>query len=332
MSAPRSFWKLVVSLSLLAVSLPARAADPPQDVGHPESVGLQVRILADRLAAGYEKRPGGGRYERWAVVPFGELGPDVEKHQLGQVVAAELQHSLQADHGFFCIERLRLASVVKELALAQAGLVDESKAHQVGTMAGADALVTGTIGQLGANYVVNARAVSVADGTVLASAQVSIAASGLITLASDSVVLRSRSDAVFRSLIVPGWGQMYNRQADKGAFIMAGSVALAAVGITFAILGETTEHQYDTSTPSNPGPCKGQAGELFPTCVQNLRSTAQSRYLLADGFFAGLGVLYIYNIIDAAAFGGPRPTTEGAQAGRLQLGLSANGVSVRGGF
>ena len=327
-------WARYLTLCLCLVGLPllAQAAGAPEDAGHPESVGLQVRILADRLAAGYDKRPGGGRYDRWAVVPFGELGDEVQKHQLGQVVAAELQHSLQTDHGFFCIERLRLASVVKELALAQAGLVDDSKAHQVGTMAGADALVTGTIGQLGDQYVVNARAVSVADGTVLASARVNIAASGLITLASDSVVLRTRSDAVFRSMLVPGWGQMYNHQPDKGTFLMAAAVALAAVGVTFAVLGETTERSYNTVTPSNPGPCKGQGAELFPTCVQNLRSTAQSRYLVADGFFAGLGVLYIYNIIDAAASGGPRPSAEGTQVTRLQLGVSADGVSVRGGF
>ena len=211
-------------------------------------------------------------------------------------------------------------------------LREQRKAHQVGTMAGADALVTGTIGQLGDQYVVNARAVSVADGTVLASARVNIAASGLITLASDSVVLRTRSDAVFRSMLVPGWGQMYNHQPDKGTFLMAAAVALAAVGVTFAVLGETTERSYNTVTPSNPGPCKGQGAELFPTCVQNLRSTAQSRYLVADGFFAGLGVLYIYNIIDAAASGGPRPSAEGTQVTRLQLGVSADGVSVRGGF
>ncbi len=325
-----SYFAALLCTALAAT--PARAASSADDVGRPESVAVQVRVLADRLAAGYDKRPGGGRYDRWAVVPFQEIGKGVQKHQLGQVVAAELQRSLQADHNFFCIERLRLGEIVKEIALAQAGLVDESKAHQIGTIAGADVLVTGTVSELGDLYVVNARAVSVADAAVLASAQVSIKAAGLISLASDSVVLRSRSDAVFRSLIVPGWGQLYNRQGDKGAFIMAGSIALAAVGITFAVLGATAEHSYDTITPTKPGPCSGQGGELFPTCVQNQRNTAQSRYLIADGFFAGLGALYIYNVIDAAAFGGPKPSSEGGTAERLQFGVSPGGVAVRGGF
>ena len=142
---------------------------------------------------------------------------------IGQVVASELEGRLKVDHGFVLVERMQMSRVLEEMQLAQVGLVDESKAPEMGKMLDAQVLVTGTVGQLGDKFVVNARVVSVEEAKVLASAQVTIDAAGLIALSSDAVVLRTKSDAVFRSLIIPGWGQFYNRQQAKGAAIMIAS-------------------------------------------------------------------------------------------------------------
>lgn len=267
--------------------------------GRPSSVQIQVRLLGDRLAAAFKDKPGNGRYERWAVVPFDNQGDDAQKRQLGQVVASELEGRLKVDHGFVLVERMQMSRVLQEMQLAQVGLVDETKAPEMGKMLDAQVLVTGTVGQLGDKFVVNARVVSVEEAKVLASAQVTIDAAGLIALSSDAVVLRTKSDAVFRSLIIPGWGQFYNRQQAKGAAIMIASGALIAGGVTFYVLGNQTESAYRTISKENPGPCADRAIDQLGGCVEAQRVLAESRYGVSRALFVGLGAVYVFNVLDA---------------------------------
>jgi len=174
---------------------------------------------------------------------------------------------------------------------------------------------------------VNARAVSAEEGRVLATAQVTIKAASLVALSSDAVVLRTRSDAVFRSLLIPGWGQFYNRQEQKGTFLMVLSGGLLAGGLTFYALGKTAEKTYNSITPSAPGPCKGATEDRFSACVLDQRATAQSRYQIATGMFIGLGAVYAYNLLDAFLFG-----YKPAKSQVYRFDFSPQGVAVHGSF
>lgn len=308
---------------------------PPDDLGKPGSVEIQTRRLSDKLATAFKDKDGGGRYERWAVVPFSEHGEDVQKRRLGEVVAAQVEGTLKNDHGFICVERMKLAEVVKELQLAQAGLIDEAKAPKVGELAGADVLVVGSVGMLGDRYVVNARAVSASEGKVLAAAQVTIEAKGLVALSSDALVLRTRSDAVFRSLLVPGWGQLYNRQDQKGGLIMFAGGSLLAGGLTFYLLGSSAETEYKLLDPQrHKGVCDGRVGEQFSVCVENQRQVANDRYSTSNTLFAAFGLVYAYNLLDAWLFGyTPDESTRSLYAtGLPSIDVLPNGVAVSGAF
>lgn len=302
--------------------------------GRPSSVQIQVRLLGDRLAAAFKDRPGNGRYERWAVVPFDNQGEDAQKRQLGQVVASELEGRLKVDHGFVLVERMQMSRVLEEMQLAQVGLVDETKAPEMGKMLDAQVLVTGTVGQLGDKFVVNARVVSVEEAKVLASAQVTIDAAGLIALSSDAVVLRTKSDAVFRSLIIPGWGQFYNRQQAKGAAIMIASGALIAGGVTFYVLGNQTESTYRTISKENPGPCADRAIDQLGGCVEAQRVLAESRYGISRALFVGLGAVYVFNVLDAWISGySPDSASASLYASEgLQLELAPGWAGVSSSF
>jgi hypothetical protein len=225
---------------------------------------------------------------------------------------------------------MKLNEIMKELQLGQTGLVDESHAPQVGKLAGADVLVIGSVGQLGDRYVVNARAVSAEEGKVLASAQVPINAAGLVALSSNAIVLRSRSDAVFRSVLIPGWGQWYNRQEQKGTFIMVLSAGLLAGGVTSYVLGKQAERAYTGITPQAPGVCSGRDGDRFTQCVRDQKLTAQSRYNLATGLFIGLGAVYAYNLLDAFLFGYTPSRQMNAEA--FDVAVNPGGVQLRGSF
>lgn len=301
--------------------------------GRPSSVQIQIRLLSDKLAEAFRNKPGNGRYERWAVVPFDNQGDEAAKRQLGEVIGAEVESRLRNDHNLVLVERMQMARVLEEMQLAQVGLVDESNAPEMGKMLDAQVLVTGTVGQLGEKYVVNARVVSVEEAKVLASAQVTIEAEGLIALSSDAVVLRSKSDAVFRSALIPGWGQFYNRQQAKGTAIMIAAGALVAGGVTFYVLGSQTETAYQGISQESLGPCEGRTSEQLGACVEAQRVLAESQYGISRALFIGLGAVYVYNLLDAWLSGYSPSSAESARySDTLRFDVAPGWAGVSGQF
>ena len=284
-----------MAIALFAAVLSAAAVAAPAE-GRPADVAIQVRILGDKLAAGYTSAPGQGRYLRWAVTKFQELGAEPQRQQLGTVVASELENALLHDHSFVMTERLHLAAAMKELSLNEATGVDDKAGEKMAKLAGVDALVIGSVSQLGDSYRVTARVLAVNEGRVSASGEVNIDARGLIALSSDAVVLRSRSGAVFRSVILPGWGQFYNRQQAKGIIVMTAIAGLGAGALTAQLLGLKSLSDYDAPDPRS-GVCAGASD--VPTCVQGFRTTAEGRFALRNYLLIGLGAAWGLNVLDA---------------------------------
>ena len=297
-----------------------------EEVGRPESVEIQVRRLADQLAAGVASRKGQGRYDRWAVTPFSELGDDVKKRHLGEIVAEQVEGSLKRDHGFICVERMKLAKLVQEAALAQAGVIDEAQAPKLGELAGADLLVVGSVGLLGDTYVANIRAVDTTSAKVVAAASAKFHAAGLVALSSEAVVLRTKSDAVFRSLLIPGWGQFYNRQEQKGAMFMFLGGALIAGGATTAVLGQVAQSQY-ANVDKSKEICPESAARA--DCIADLRATANSRFSTTNILFISYGLLHLYNILDAYLFGYEPDASTKSLYGDVRVDWRPDGFAVR---
>jgi hypothetical protein len=320
-----------------AVASPAAAVAPPaprapaaakveDDLGRPESVEIQVRRLADQLAAGMKDRRGQGRYDRWAVTPFSELGDDVKKRHLGEIVAEQVEGSLKRDHGFICVERMKLAKLVQEAALAESGIIDEKDAPKLGELANADLLVVGSVGLLGDTYVVNIRAVATDSAKVVAAATARFHASGLVALSSEAVVLRTKSDALFRSVLIPGWGQLYNRQKQKAVTIWFLGGALLGGGIVSASLGRSAEYAY-TRPEESKAACEGQTS--LSNCVVELRTKADTRYAAANLLFIGYGLLHVYNILDAYMSGYEPDASTQRLYGESAIDWRPDGIAVR---
>jgi len=90
----------------------------------------------------------------------------------GRLIAERLTSRLTASGGVRVIERRRLETALKELGLSAAGAVDESGLARAGFLSGAGAVVTGTLDRLDGGYELNARAVNVVTGDVIAAATV----------------------------------------------------------------------------------------------------------------------------------------------------------------
>jgi TolB-like protein len=107
-----------------------------------------------------------------AVIPFRELGgqPTVFGTYLAERLVTDLANTGNLD----LVERTTLDKILGELKLNESGAVDPNTAKQVGKLAGADAIVTGTITDLQSYVDVNCRLVDTQTGRIFAAAEARI--------------------------------------------------------------------------------------------------------------------------------------------------------------
>jgi TolB-like protein len=262
-----------------------------------ESVDVVMRRLSDMLAAGLGKLPGAGRYQRLAVLPFVEVGPESKKRELGAVVTAELSTDLRQFHGLLLVERARLGAVLAEVKLGEMGLVDPKDAPKVGKILDAQALVVGSVADAGDRFLVNARIVTTETAETLATASEAVSAGSLIAFSAESVVLRSRTDAMYRSLLLPGWGQVYNRQPIKAWIFGGAAVLTVGAAVAFQLQGSKAQRDYDTLVTS------GQLGSDPAAKAAALRADAEQAYQRRNACLWGAAGVWVVAAADAYLFG-----------------------------
>jgi TolB-like protein len=257
--------------------------------GESGSVEIAVRRMADGLAGGFARLPGSTRYRRLAVLAFAEVGDRAQQRKLGTIVAAEVATVLRRDHGLLLVEREKIGQVLGELRLQQMVAPDTAQAGKIGQLADAQALVIGSVAEAGDRYLVTSRIVATQSGESLAAESASLPEAALVAVASDAVVLRSRGDAAFRSLLVPGLGQLYNRQPVKGWFFAGAAAGLAGAAIGFHLAGASAFDRYRKATSS------AEATRLY--------EQASSRNTTRNWLLVGLAAAWAVNVVDAYTSG-----------------------------
>jgi hypothetical protein len=182
--------------------------------------------------------------------------------------------------------------VLGELKVRQMLAVDAAQAGEIGRMADAQALVLGQVSEAGDRFLVNARIVATETGESLAAESASVAAAGMVAFASDAVVLRSRSDALFRSLLLPGLGQFYNRQPVKGWVVIGAEAAILGTALGYHLAGAAAYDDYRGVKPA-PG------GVSTSAEAQRLYDLSASRYRTRNALLVAGGVVWIANVVDA---------------------------------
>jgi len=107
-----------------------------------------------------------------AIVEFPDLNGNVS--DFGKYVAEELTTRLFSTRRFDIVERQLLNQLLLEQNLGLSGLIDVSSASRIGKMLGVDAIVTGTITDLGNNIRINARLIATETGEVFAVSSVTL--------------------------------------------------------------------------------------------------------------------------------------------------------------
>lgn len=211
----------------------------PSESNAPET---RLRRLADHLAAGIRELPGQARYQCFGVLRFHEAGKRTRKEEMGTLVTGLLVAYLVRDHGVPMVERDKIDDVLDELEMGvQLGQID---AQKVGQLANAQALVLGEVSDAGDHFLVTARVVAVDTGRTLLSDAVDLPAHEAIRLSDEALVLRTRLGAMFRSMVVPGWGQYYNKESIKSIAFLGTEVLLLSTALGFHISGERDRSRY----------------------------------------------------------------------------------------
>jgi len=107
-----------------------------------------------------------------AVMEFPDLHGNVS--ELGKFIPEELTTRFFMTRRFDVVERSLLKKVLEEQNLGMSGLVDANSAAQVGNMLGVDAIVTGTVTDMGTTIRINARIIATETASVFAVSSVSI--------------------------------------------------------------------------------------------------------------------------------------------------------------
>ena len=107
-----------------------------------------------------------------AIIEFSDLNGNVT--EFGMYLSEELITRLFLTQKFNVIERQLLNQVISEQKLGMTGLIDDESAIAIGKLLGVDAIVSGTITDLGVSLKVNARLIATETGSVFAVAATEI--------------------------------------------------------------------------------------------------------------------------------------------------------------
>ena len=95
-------------------------------------------------------------------------------------------------------------------------------------------------------------------------------------------VEESRSQAILRSVLLPGWGHLYRGEKRLGATYLSMSMSLAVGAILSAGLGYMATQDYENNDPSSA----------------HRRNDANAHYDRANLLWMGVGALYVTSLID----------------------------------
>ena len=119
------------------------------------------------------------RQVRLAVIDFPDLQGTTS--DFGRFVASRLTTRLAQNARVLVVERQRLGQVLAELRFSMSDLVDPAKAKRLGQMAGVDAIVVGTVAELGNQIDVDARVIDIETNSLMFGTSLTISRDPSVT-------------------------------------------------------------------------------------------------------------------------------------------------------
>ena len=241
---------LITGLVLFAM-MSSAWADPPSEVQPTSAQGLKPQInhvMAQLQATFKAQSQTPGQLFTVAVMPLKALDAGAKEANVVAALTELCATRLSEMPGVIQVERGRIDSVINELKRSQSGQLSPKYAAQAGKLIGASHVLLGTVSTVGANLQISVRLVTAETGVVLKGASALVPRQDLVAFSKDVVLVKSRGGALFRSLLIPGWGQIYNGDSTKGWLFLSASAILVGSAGTYALLGRQAETEYQDNT------------------------------------------------------------------------------------
>lgn len=237
------------------------------------------------------------------VLPFADSTSEAGQ---GIVVAEYIINSLAERENITLVDRTQFSVIVSELNLATSDLVT-GFTLEAGKIKAADYIIGGVVSQGFGMYQISAKVISTETTEIIGSAVTSIPTSQFLQFSEELMKEKNYvAGAIFRSTLIPGWGQFYTDQPVRGVISLSAGVSslvfLVASGIRTNQKWNDYENIYFLYTSD-------QGKELYPSedLYQYARTSAYSDYenSRSSTVVAGIVVVSVWslNIIDAAIAG-----------------------------
>lgn len=253
-----------------------------------------------------------------AVIPYEnrtQASPDP-----GRSIAEFAVAHLQQNKSFILVDRMQFNKTMEELALSQTGVIDEKNALSVGKALAASWLLTGSVTNALGKVMINSRIVETETGRIVASASLSVDPKSVMAFSREVLGEQGTiGGSLFRSALIPGWGQIYADQKVRGYICLGGY--LAGLGVTGVFIGQAVHADQDISNfykkletegkPQLKAEYQAQGGDpnspgftdfisfKRATLLQN-REAAVQRFAICAIVTGGV---YLLNLVDAGIAG-----------------------------
>lgn len=188
-----------------------------------------------------------------AVLPFKALDTGAKHAEVSAALAELFSTQLSSKGRIISVERGRMEGVVEELGRASKGEVSAKGAAQAGKLLGARYVLLGSVTTMGSTLQVTVRLVASETGEVIKGETMRAPRVDFVSFSRDVVVTKSKIGAAIRSLLVPGWGQLYNGDQWMGySTLLAGLSALGTAAF-YGYIGSDAQAKYQKDLPSTVG-------------------------------------------------------------------------------
>lgn len=163
-----------------------------------------------------------------AVIDFKNNSSVFGYDRLERTTAELLKTELSRSTDLLVVERSKLEAILREQALAQAGILATQEAQQVGRLAGADFIISGEINTIGSQFRIDAHLTRVATGQVSGEKVTSRSADNI------EQMIRLLSQNIVFNLTGKGERLQSVKLRDyRSHWIALGTIALAAATAIF---------------------------------------------------------------------------------------------------
>jgi len=162
-------------------------------------LALAVSVLAAPAAA---QQPPQAKPFKIAILEFDSVTDEAAKENLGRVTAEFLVTSAVNSGSFSVVERAALKKVLDEMQFGQGSNAPGTVAQAIGSMVGAQGVLTGSVAKTGGSVRLDARLIDVASGNIVA-ARNAYAKADLRSIATAAELLVSQLEGDLSRLTPP---------------------------------------------------------------------------------------------------------------------------------